>query len=141
MLLLNNDAITSLQWNCQFSRRKARSINSISTNASRRDPPQVSLFGAKLEQIDGLSGFPKNPHRLFSVRLTYLTPAGLPLGMPGMADESRGRCSRRRSSFDKSWFGSIGVNGLVIQGNKRKTKATTRMLLLEGSGKVEVLGV
>jgi hypothetical protein len=65
----------------------ARSINSISTNASRRDPPQVSLFGAKLEQIGGLSGFPNNPHRLSSVKLTHLTPAGLPLGMPGMADE------------------------------------------------------
>jgi hypothetical protein len=59
--------------------------------------------------------------------------------MPGMADEIE--MAMRRSSFDNSWSDPICVHGLVIQGNKRKTKATTRMLLLERSGKVEVLGV
>ena len=54
--------------------------------ASARDWPQISGSGWKAPQMRGRSGCPKILQRKSSVRLTQRTPAGLPLGIPGIGE-------------------------------------------------------
>jgi oxygen-independent coproporphyrinogen-3 oxidase len=50
----------------------------------------MSADGAKPPQQAGRSGWPKMAQRKSSVSCTQRTPAGLPLGMPGIALEIDG---------------------------------------------------
>lgn len=54
--------------------------------ASSREFPQIILSGIKPPHTRGRSGLPKIAHRRSSVRFTHLTPAGLPLGIPGIGE-------------------------------------------------------
>lgn len=49
-----------------------------------RSAPHISIDGCKPPQNAGRSGLPKMRHRLSSASCTQRTPAGLPLGMPGI---------------------------------------------------------
>lgn len=53
--------------------------------ASSRPSPHNSGVGGQARQNDGRSDRPKRRHSFFSVRLAHRTPAGLPLGMLGIA--------------------------------------------------------
>ncbi|GEM_PF-5645189 len=55
--------------------------------ASSRHVPHISGSGRNDEQTFGRSGEPNILHRFFSSKLTHRTPAGFPLGMPGIGDE------------------------------------------------------
>lgn len=48
--------------------------------------PQKSGSAVKPPHTRGRNGLPNRRHRLLSSRLTQRTPAGLPLGMPGMGE-------------------------------------------------------
>ena len=54
--------------------------------AASRPAPHISGAGARLEQTAGRSGRPKIMHRLAASSWMQRTPAGLPCGMPGMAE-------------------------------------------------------
>lgn len=58
--------------------------------ASSRELPHISACGCKPPHTAGRSGRPKMRHRLLSSSCTQRTPAGLPFGMPGIADEIDG---------------------------------------------------
>jgi hypothetical protein len=47
-------------------------------------------LGRRLTHTAGRSGFPNNAHRKSSSNCTQRTPAGLPFGIPGIADEMLG---------------------------------------------------
>jgi hypothetical protein len=48
--------------------------------------PHISTLGCRLPQKLGRSGLPKSLQRRDSSSCTHDTPAGLPLGMPGIGD-------------------------------------------------------
>lgn len=50
----------------------------------------MSAAGCRLAHTAGRSGLPKIRHRLAGSSWMQRTPAGLPCGMPGMADEIDG---------------------------------------------------
>jgi len=52
--------------------------------ACSRVSPHISRLGCKLPQKAGRSGLPKILHMFCSFNCTQRTPAGLPLGMPGI---------------------------------------------------------
>jgi hypothetical protein len=52
--------------------------------------PHISREGGRLAQTRGRPGWPKILQPLFSSSCTQRTPAGLPFGMPGIADEIDG---------------------------------------------------
>ena len=52
--------------------------------ASSRLLPHISQDGCKDAQTAGRSGCVKIRQRIFSFRFTHGTPAGLPLGIPGI---------------------------------------------------------
>ena len=62
------------------------SSSAMMPTASARDWPQMSGSGWKAPQMRGRSGRPKILQRKLSSRLTQRTPAGLPLGIPGMGE-------------------------------------------------------
>jgi hypothetical protein len=55
--------------------------------ASSALDPHISIEGVKLTHIFGRSFLPKSLHLLSSVNWTHRIPAGLPLGMPGIAED------------------------------------------------------
>jgi hypothetical protein len=68
----------------------SRSIRFSHANASAALPPHISALGRRLRQTAGRSGRPKRRQRLSAVSCAQRTPAGLPLGMPGMEEEIDG---------------------------------------------------
>lgn len=62
------------------------SNSAIILTASSREWPHMSGSGWKTPQMRGRSGWPKILQRKSSSRLTHLTPAGLPFGIPGMGE-------------------------------------------------------
>lgn len=58
--------------------------------ASSRDLPQNKGSAWNPSQTLGRSGEPNIRQRLSSVRFMHLTPAGFPLGIPGIGDEIEG---------------------------------------------------
>ena len=64
----------------------ARSRRSSHLIACSRESPHISGPGARPRQKAGRSGWPKMRQRLASSSCTQRTPAGLPPGMPGMAE-------------------------------------------------------
>ena len=58
--------------------------------ASDRDEPHISAEGRSDEQKSGRPGLPKSPQRRSSVRFAQVVPAGLPSGIPGIAEVIEG---------------------------------------------------
>ncbi|MBN8549006.1 MAG: hypothetical protein J0M12_06805 [Deltaproteobacteria bacterium] len=77
--------------NTPYEGRVAVSNSCKIRNAEVREVPQFSRLGLKLAQTAGYCGVPHTPHRKeCGSRLTQGTPAGLPFGMPGKADDIDG---------------------------------------------------
>lgn len=58
--------------------------------AASRTVPHISGAGLRPVQTAGRSGRPKIMHRLAESSCTQRTPAGLPCGMPGIAELMEG---------------------------------------------------
>lgn len=58
--------------------------------ASSAELKHISAVGFRLMQTLGRSGIPKIKQLLSSLSCTHRTPAGLPFGIPGIADEMEG---------------------------------------------------
>ncbi|MNC34228.1 hypothetical protein D3C75_826530 [compost metagenome] len=58
--------------------------------ASSRSLPHTSTSALKPPHTAGRSGLPNNPHRLASDRCKQRSPAGLPLGIPGIGELMEG---------------------------------------------------
>jgi hypothetical protein len=72
-------------------------------------PPHIALVGVNRKQIAGRSFLPKSKHFRSTVNCTQRTPAGLPLGMPGMGEEIEGAMQQaaqlgRHSTLYRSGF-------------------------------------
>ena len=67
-----------------------RSSRASQASACAGDLPHISAAGRSLEQTAGRSGRPKIRQRLSGSSCTQRTPAGLPWGMSGMAEEMEG---------------------------------------------------
>jgi hypothetical protein len=52
--------------------------------------PHISTLARKLTQTNGRRASPKIAQRLSSVNCAQRTPAGLPFGIPGIAEEIEG---------------------------------------------------
>lgn len=68
----------------------ARSSEIRPVKASWKECPHISSDGCNALQTAGRSGLPKSLQRLSSLSWMQRTPAGLPPGIPGMADEMDG---------------------------------------------------
>lgn len=55
-------------------------------SACSRDVPHISIDGRKLPQTAGRVGKPNNRQPSCASSCTHATPAGLPLGMPGIGE-------------------------------------------------------
>jgi hypothetical protein len=70
--------------------------------------PHNSGAGGQARQNDGRSGRPKRLHSFFCVRLVHRTPAGLPLGMLGIAVVMEGAIQQA-----PHFLQFIGIGGLL----------------------------
>ena len=68
----------------------ARSSRVSQASAAEALAPHISAEGASCPQTAGRSGWPKMRQALVSSSCTQRTPAGLPSGMPGMAELMEG---------------------------------------------------
>ena len=68
----------------------ARSSRAIQPIACSRELPHISAEGCSPAQKAGRSGRPKMAQPLSSINCTQRTPAGLPLGMPGIGEVMEG---------------------------------------------------
>ena len=71
---------------CLHGQAVKRSSSDRKNIACSRDSPHISCDGGRLPQTLGRSGCPKILQPLCSSSCTQRTPAGLPFGMPGMAE-------------------------------------------------------
>lgn len=76
--------------------------------ASSTPSPHNSGVGVQARQNDGRSGRPKRLHSFLSVRLAHRTPAGLPLGMLGIAVAIDGAMQQA-----PHFLQFIGIDGLL----------------------------
>lgn len=92
----------------------ARSSSSSHRIACSRDGPHISADGCRPAQNAGRSGWPKMAQPLASVSWMQRTPAGLPLGIPGIGDVIEGAVqhaphpARQLTLFALADIGKIG---------------------------------
>ena len=78
--------------------------------ACSRLSPHILCTGLKPIHTGGRSGFPKIRQLFSSLNCTHRTPAGLPLGMPGMGDEMDGAIQQAPQPSRQLSIGSVTLN-------------------------------
>ena len=101
---------------CLHGQAVKRSSSDRKNIACSRDSPHISRDGGRLPQTWGRSGCPKILQPLCSSSCTQRTPAGLPFGMPGMADVIDGAMQQapqpgRQSKEDGELTETVGPGG------------------------------
>jgi hypothetical protein len=103
----------------------ARSAAESQASAAAASSPHISGAARRDEQTTGRRGSPNSRQRLSAVNCAQRTPAGLPWGMPGMADEMDGAMQQAPQPGRHAMTASPGdpvPDGVLTPGRNRNSR-------------------